>query len=243
MNKKNNELTSKMIFDYELGSFKPPMDNLFPLSSEDQETVDKFHKLYFKLLEKKPGLLISWLGVQTGKVPSDLWIYQEIISELKPDVIIECGTHHGGSAFFLASICQLIDKGRIITIDVFPRENRPNHKLIEYINGSSTSTETFKKVTSSIGDNKNILVLLDSNHSKEHVMEELKLYSKLVPIGGLLIVEDTFLNGNPSHEEFGPGPMEAIDEFLSENKEFQIDRAFERFLFTLNRRGFLRKIS
>jgi cephalosporin hydroxylase len=232
---------SQKLYQYELGSTFYEY-NHFPLSAEDQKTVDDFHKLYFRLNEKKPGLQLSWLGHQTGKVPSDIWVYQEMMAEMKPDLIIECGTHWGGSALYLANMCQLIGTGRVMTIDLYPKPNRPHHTLIEYITGSSVDPATIELVKSKAKDYKNILVILDSDHKQEHVYKEIKAYHSLVPVGGYLIVEDSFLGGHPSHKEHGPGPTEAIDQFLKENDSFVIDRSKERLLFTLNYRGFLKRI-
>ncbi len=232
---------SKVLYEYSLGDFAVE-DDLFPLSEEDQATLDNFHQMYFRLLEKKSGLQISWLGNQTGKLPSDLWLYQEMIVDLCPEVIVECGTHWGGSALFLANMCQLVGKGRVITVDLYPKPSRPNHVLIEYVNGSSVDPEIVNTVTANVGDATNVLVILDSNHSQEHVFEEIMAYKDLVPVGGYLVVEDSFLNGHPSHKEFGPGPMEAIDEFLAKDDSFRIDRGKEKLLFTLNRRGFLKRV-
>lgn len=225
------------------GEFKPVFEDHFPLSPDETKIVDDFHKLYFRLNEKKPGLLLSWMGFQTGKLPSDLWIYQELIFSFRPDLIIECGTHKGGSALFFADIFDRVGSGNILTVDLYPQPNLPTHSRIQYLNGSSISKETFSLVKDRAINYNNIMVILDSNHSRDHVLEELRLYSPFVPVGGLIIVEDSFLNGHPSHNEFGPGPMEAIDQFIKDSNDFVIDRSFEKFLFTLNRRGFLRRVA
>ena len=231
---------SQKTYDYKLGSFFVN-DEAVSLDNNEQRIVDDFHNLYFKHLERKSGLQISWMGVQTGKIPGDLWIYQEMMSKLKPDFVVECGTHHGGSAFFLANICQMLDHGRVLTIDPYPKPNRPSHKLLQYVEGSSTDPTIVQRVHETVGAAKNVLVLLDSNHTKEHVLQEINSYKDLVPVGGYLVVEDSFLNGNPSHEDFGAGPMEAIADFIGNNKNFIIDKGMERFLFTLNRNGFLKR--
>ncbi len=241
INKTSLDLDIKNEYDYEIGDFFPIID-IYPLNKTDQEIIDKFHKLYFKLLEKRSGLEISWLGYSTGKMTTDLWTYQEIITKQKPELIIECGTYKGGSTLFLASMCMMIGVGKVITIDKYPKPNRPKHKLIEYVNGGSTDTEILEYVKSKASSVKNILVILDSDHSKSHVHSEILAYKDLVPVGGYLIVEDTFLNGHPSHSDFGPGPMEAVDKFLKNNDDFIIDRSCEHFLATLNPRGYLKKV-
>jgi cephalosporin hydroxylase len=85
------------------------------------------------------------------------------------------------------------------------------------------------------------MVILDSDHAKSHVLAEIRTFQEFIPIGGYLIVEDTNINGHPTYPEFGPGPMEAVEEFLRETDSFQIDPACERFLLTMNPKGYLRR--
>ncbi|MDP2672882.1 MAG: CmcI family methyltransferase [Nanoarchaeota archaeon] len=209
----------------------------------EREIIDKFHKLYFdsNRFGKTWGNTF-WLGVQTHKCPLDCWIYQEIIFDIKPDVIIECGTKYGGSALFLASICDLINKGRIISIDINIPKNLPQHNRIKYLEGSSTSDKIIEKVKSLIGKNEKVLIVLDSNHTKQHVLDELRIYNKFVTKGSYLIVEDTHLNGHPVMPKYGPGPMEAVKEFFKENNNFIIDKTKEKLYMTFNPNGYLKKI-
>ena len=229
-------------FEYSTGSFVPEQA-AHELGKADLKVIEDFHKLYFKLLEKKSGLQLSWLGHQTGKVPGDLWLYQELLTLHKPDLIIETGTHWGGSALFLATICSLLNHGKVLSIDLYHKDPLPTHERISYLQGSSVSPEISDKVAKIVGKNKKVLVILDSDHTKEHVQKELEIYSKFIRKGDLLIVEDTFLGGHPSHPEYGEGPTEAIENFLQRNDEFYIDRSYEKFLFTLNYNGFLKRKS
>ena len=187
-----------------------------------------------------------WLGVPTVKIPFDLWVYQEIIFSLKPDIIVECGTAWGGSALFLACICEVMNHGKVITIDVaalqYSGHDRPEHERIEYLIGPSTSQGIVDKIKSEIGADDKVMVILDSDHHKAHVLKEMKIYSELVSVGSYLIVEDTNINGHPVLPSFGPGPMEAVEEFLESNGNFIIDKSREKFLFTLNPKGYLKKI-
>lgn len=210
---------------------------------KERSVVDQFHKLYFDSHRfGKTWGNTSWLGIVTKKCPLDLWIYQEIIFEIKPDVIIECGTLKGGSALFLASMCDLINHGKVITIDTKDAKRLPQHKRIKYLVGSSTSKEIVEKVKSLVGKNDKVLVLLDSNHSKQHVLNELRIYKEFVKKGNYLVVEDTQLNGHPVTPNYGPGPMEAVKEFLKENKNFVVDKNKEKFYMTFNPNGYLKKI-
>jgi cephalosporin hydroxylase len=183
----------------------------------EKDIIDRFHTLYYNS-GARTVLNTYWLGIPVAKCPLDLWIFQEIIFEVKPDIIIECGTSYGGSALFLASLCDVINNGRIITIDIKSEERRPEHKRITYLVGSSTSTEIVEKVRSLVKDKDRVMVVLDSDHRKEHVLNELRIYSKLVTRGSYLIVEDTNINGHPVYPGFGPGPMEAVEEFLKKTK-------------------------
>ena len=208
---------------------------------QKQNIINHFHELYYNSSAQTWGNTF-WLGVPAQKCPLDLWVYQEIIFELRPDIIIETGTADGGSVLFLASICDLLNNGRVITIDIEKKERRPQHKRITYLLGSSTSKEIVDKIRKQINDKDKILVILDSDHSKEHVLNELRIYAKLVNIGSYIIVEDSNVNGHPVFQKHGPGPMEAIKEFLKDDKKFIIDRSKEKFFLTFNPNGYLKKI-
>ncbi|MFA5049569.1 MAG: CmcI family methyltransferase [Candidatus Micrarchaeia archaeon] len=212
-------------------------------SKTEKNIVDQFHKLYYDSHEfGKTWTNTTWLGVHTQKCPLDLWIYQEIIFEIKPDVIIECGTLNGGSALFLASMCDLVNTGSVITIDIENRKGRPQHKRIRYLLGSSTSEEIIKQIGKLVRDTDKVLVILDSDHSKKHVLNELRIYNKLVTKGSYIIVEDTNLNNHPIDPDHGPGPMEAVEEFLKENNSFMVDKSKEKFYLTFNPHGYLKKM-
>jgi len=205
--------------------------------------VNDFHALYYDSYKLgKTWADTHWLGVTAKKCPLDLWNYQEIIFETKPDLIIECGTSLGGGALFLASVCDLVGKGRVVSVDLEGRTDRPKHSRITYLLGSSTSEEILNKFKEFIGKGSRVMAILDSDHSKQHVLEELRIYSNLVTKGNYLIVEDTNLNGHPVEPGFGPGPMEALEEFLRENKDFSVDKSREKFYLTFNPNGFLRKM-
>jgi cephalosporin hydroxylase len=212
--------------------------------------INNFHYLYYNN-DRNTWRNTFWMGVLTKKCPLDLWIYQEIIFDLKPDVIIESGTSDGGSALFLASMCDLLGKGMVVTIDVMVLDDRkeelgsryrPQHDRIVYLHGSSTSSAIVHEVEKHIKASDTVLVILDSHHVKEHVLKEIHLYHKFVTPGSYLIVEDTNLNGHPVLPEYGPGPMEALEQFLQENKEFEVDKEKQKFMLTFNPRGYLKKL-
>ncbi|MDY6803194.1 MAG: CmcI family methyltransferase [Cyanobacteriota bacterium] len=210
-----------------------------------QDIIQKYNKLYFdSFLFGKTWSETFWMGHPIFKCPLDLWIYQEIMFKLKPDVVIESGTYHGGSALYLASICDLIGNGKVITIDLtdsYGGQKKTKHERITYLLGSSTSNEIIDEVRKLIPTNSTVLVILDSDHHKDHVLDELRLYHKFVTPGSYLIVEDSHYNGNPVKQNFGPGPREAIEDFLKENSEFKVDREQEKFYMTFNPGGYLLK--
>jgi len=208
------------------------------LSPVEQATPRMFHRLYYGS-PKRTWNNTTWLGTTIMKNPLDLWVYQELLFRIRPDVILETGTHKGGSAHYLASICDLLDHGRIVTVDVTAMPGLPEHPRITYLEGSSTSPETISRMTEAASAT--TMVILDSDHSRAHVLDELAAYAPLVTPGSYLIVEDTHVNGHPVTPEFGPGPMEAVDEFLRSNPEFRIDEDCEKFYFTFNPRGYLRR--
>ena len=227
----------------EIKSFRNILKHRFFIDPKTEKgIVDQFTLLYFE--SRKVGKTwgnTCWLGVPTLKCALDLWVYQEIIYEHRPDIIIECGTKYGAGALFLATICDIVKQGNVITIDIESKGGIPKHDRITYLNGSSTSNIIVEKVKKMIEGTNTVMVILDSDHSKAHVLKELSIYNKFVTPGSYLIVEDTCVNGHPVLPEFGPGPMEAIDEFMKENKDFVIDREKEKFYLTFNPRGFLKK--
>lgn len=162
-----------------------------------EQIVDDFHRLYYDSNTFGGTWRDTfWMGVPIWKCPMDMWIYQEILFNLKPDVIVETGTAFGGSALFMANICDLLGKGKIVTVDIQDRPNRPRHERIQYISGSSTADEVVEQVRKNINGG-TVLVILDSDHSKGHVLDELRIYSRFVQEGSYVIVEDSNVNGHP----------------------------------------------
>jgi cephalosporin hydroxylase len=140
----------------------------------------------------------------------------------------------------LAHVMDALDHGAVISIDVKPAL-RPEHKRIQYVTGSSTDARLVERVL----DRRlaaPVLVILDSDHSEEHVTRELELFAPYVTVGSCLIVEDTNLNGHPIYPEFGSGPMEAVRRFCERTPAFVPDEGREKFLLTFNPRGFLKRI-
>lgn len=209
-----------------------------------EDIVRDFHRLYYD--SAATGGTWSdtrWLGRPVLKTPLDLWNYQEIVAETIPELIIETGTYRGGSALFLASVCEALGHGRVVSIDIDPPVDPPAHGRLELWTGSSVDPAILARAAKAAADARGALVILDSDHSEEHVLAELRAYSAMVPLGGYLIVEDTHFNGHPIGVSHGPGPMEAVRRFLSEDPAFEADeRRAGKFLLTFNPGGYLRRV-
>lgn len=189
-----------------------------------------------------------WMGIQAQQNPCDMWIVQEIIHEVKPDFIIETGTYKGGGSLFLATVLKNIsDVGKVITVDIERQMDAAAQlglfqERVEFIEGDSVSEEVIRRIADWVKGSRAV-VILDSDHHQEHVLKELRLYSQFVSPGSYLIVHDTSHNGHPLKTAYGKGPMEAVEEFLAENKSFISDRSREKFLMTFSPKGFLKRIS
>lgn len=207
--------------------------------------IQAFTRLYYDF-PKQTWAATKWRGVQIFKAPTDMWVYQELIHEIRPDLIIETGTCRGGSALYMADLLRLegLKNSMVLTIDIdgskcdSKLEGDPN--IIREI-GSSVSVEVFEKVKKMCEGGKKVMVILDSDHSKEHVMNELAWYGPLVSVGSILIVEDTIVNGNPVMADHGPGPKEALDEWHVFHPEFEVNLMCEKFMLTFNRGGYLER--
>lgn len=202
------------------------------------DPVGMYHRWY-RLHPERTRDKTLWLGVPIQQCPLDMQVYQRILYQTKPDVLIETGTLNGGSAYFFASMFDLIGNGRVVTIDIAPLPGRPQHPRITYITGSSASPEIVERVKTSIGPNEKVMVLLDSSHQKDHVTKELELFAPLVTKGNYLLVHDT---GGPVRPFLGPRSGEAVDEFLPHHSEFARDSSCENYGVTLLPGGFLKRL-
>ena len=198
----------------------------------------------------------TWMGRPIIQFPQDMLAMQEIIWEVKPDLIIETGIAHGGSLIYYASLMELIGKGEVIGIDIDIREHNrqdieqhPMFKRITMLQGSSISTDIVEQVKKLAKNKPTILVCLDSNHTHDHVLEELGLYSGFVSKGSYLIVFDTIIDDMPN--DFFPNrrwgennnPKTAVKEFLKENKTFEIDEQIQhKLVVSVAPEGYLKKI-
>jgi cephalosporin hydroxylase len=204
--------------------------------------VREFHKLYYPTLTHEA----FWLGVPALKCPLDCWVYQEIIFRTRPEIIIETGVCYGGSTLYMASILDLVGSGSIIAIDIDlsqVHEKVRNHPRVTLMEGSSVDATILQEVKKK-SNGKKTMVVLDSDHRAQHVLNELNSYSDMVSSGCYLICEDTNLNGNPvfSAVPYNPGPHEAMEEFIKLNGDrWEVDYGSEKYLLTFNPGGFLFK--
>jgi cephalosporin hydroxylase len=219
-------------------------DSGYLYQPSEREIVDRFHKHFY---DSQVWLTTRWLGVPTAQNPNDAWIHQEIIASVKPDFIVEAGTWNGGSAALWATILQQVNPaGRVITIDIkdyvtAAKELPIVKEKVDFLIGSSVEPAIVAEVKKRVNEKK-VLVILDSNHSKQHVLAEMKAYAPLVSKDSYMIVQDTNVNGHPVLPNFGPGPMEAVNEFLETNDQFRPDTNAERLLFTQHPKGYLKRV-
>jgi cephalosporin hydroxylase len=214
-------------------------------TSGKRRTVPLYSKEAFEIVSnqwlkigwnEKYVYTFSWMGRPVIQLPEDMIRIQEVIYQIKPDVIIETGVAHGGSLIYYASLCKIMEKGRIIGIDIEIRSHNriaiEKHELTSYITlieGGSTDDATVNKVKALVQPNETVLVILDSNHTKQHVLNELNAYSSLVTKGSYIVATDGSMKdlhdvsrGNPMW--IWDNPTEAALEFAAENPEFVIEQ-------------------
>lgn len=209
-----------------------------------QELIDSFHRLWYDAAGD--GLTwggTSYFGYKMWKCPLDMHLYQEIIYQVRPALVIETGTAFGGSALYYAHLMDQLGSGRVVSVDLKPVErNYPRHPRITYMGGkSSTDPRVVKGVAALVEwTGGPVMVILDSDHSLFHVRAELNNYAQFVTPSSYLVVEDTNVNGHPVYPSHGPGPFEAMQEWLPKHPEFSIDdRLPARMLFSMHH--FLRR--
>jgi len=234
----------------------PPLrKNVLTRKDKNTQQLEKVGLQWIKVAaENRLSYEIDWLGVPVIQAPEDLILMQELIFNVRPDIIIETGIAHGGGLVYYASIMELLNKGRVIGIDIEIREHNrkvieahPLYKRIEMIEGDSVSDETVREVKRRIAANSTVIVCLDSDHTKPHVFKELQLYQQFVRPGGYIVVFDTVVSelaklGADDKEYINNGPKEAIDQFLVMNSNFKIDEQFNKLYVSSSLNGYLKRI-
>ena len=232
-------------------------------NGEDKTTVDLYSRDGFDLLsnlyikvgaQHKIMYESTWLGRNIIQFPSDIIAIQELLWKIRPDAVIETGVAHGGSLILSASILELIGHGKVIGVDIEIRKHNleainahPLKKRIDLIEGSSISPETLNIVKSKLGDAKLVVVFLDSNHTEEHVLKELELYSQFVCPESYIVAHDgaqAWVWDIPRGKEEWKHdhPLGAIEKFLAKSNDFEIDPFYTRYGITSSPMGYLKRI-
>ena len=198
----------------------------------------------------------SWFGEPILNLPQDMFALQEIIFSTRPEFIVEVGVAWGGSLLFYSTLLESLGGGKIVGIDIYIPEDLKERigafgkvsERIRLVEGSSVDASTIEEVRAIIGKSKRGMIVLDSNHTHEHVLRELRLYSQLIGKGCYIVCGDTIIDEIPKQRHrpraWGPGnnPRTAVDQFLRENKSFRVDERIEnRLLLSCNPGGYLLK--
>ncbi len=188
---------------------------------------------------------VTWMGKRVWKNVLDAWIYQEIIWEVQPEIIVEIGSKYGGSTLFLANMLDLIGRGQVISIEIDRSSYDVTHPRVVELTGSSADPSIIEKAEG-LCRGKKVMVIHDGDHRKPQVLTDLGNYSRFVSTGSYLIVEDGIVDLYHFGDGLGfkePGPLAAVEEFVKKNRNFVIDPSRERYLLTYNPKGFLKRIS
>ncbi|MDP9174181.1 MAG: cephalosporin hydroxylase family protein [Planctomycetota bacterium] len=185
---------------------------------------------------------LKWLGYPIWQNVLDLWTIQETLAEIKPAILIECGTFQGGSAIFYAHLFDLMNHGRVVSIDNEKRHSL-THPRVEFLIGSSISQPIVEQINARVAAADGpVMVILDSDHTAQHVFREMLAYAPMVTPGSFMMVQDGVCDTLDIAQMSVPGPLAAIVEFMKHHPEFSIDRErCERFLITHHPAGWLRK--
>jgi cephalosporin hydroxylase len=184
----------------------------------------------------------SWLGWRAPGCPTDLIAYQELVTKLKPDWIIETGARTGGHPLFLASICDSLGAGQILSVHVKEIERFPQHSRITELVADPVSEDTVRRVKEVVGESPKALVILGAARVPD-LMRAFEIYAPLVPVRSYVVFEDTIMRGNPVRPDMAPGPKQAVKAILEGRDDFAPDPELERFGLTFNPGGFLKRLT
>lgn len=228
----------KLTIDTEAKTLTEEQDGqILNLDLYSKEAFERVSRQWVRVgWNQKYPYTFSWMGRPVIQLPEDMIRVQEVIFRIKPDIIIETGVAHGGSLIFYASLCKAMGRGRVVGIDVEIRAHNRKaieaHDLYPYITlieGSSTDLKIVERVSNLIKPEETVMVLLDSNHCKKHVIDELKAYASLVTLGSYIVATDGImkdLNDVPRGDEdwTWDNPTDAAIEFVKEHKEFVLEQ-------------------
>lgn len=209
--------------------------------AEHRDVIDAFHRAFYA--SRQTHGMTYFEHVPILKNPMDLWVYQDIVWDLQPTLIIETGTAYGGSALYFARQLDKLGRGAVVSIDLSPHATLPKHDRITFVQGSSIDSEIVAAVKACAATHPRVMVVLDSDHSAAHVTAELEAYAPMVSVNQFLVVEDTNINGRPVPIDWkgGPGPGPAVDAWLPNHPEFTRELLAERYLLTHHPGGWLRR--
>jgi cephalosporin hydroxylase len=184
------------------------------------------------------------MGVEAAKNPLDAWIYQELLFEVRPQVLVEIGSFKGGTTLFFAHLFDLLGEGLVVSVDIDRTQFAARHERIVTVTGDSSSSDVIGQVRA-LCKGKRTIVVHDGDHRKGQVLADLALYAPLVTPGSYLVVEDGVIDlfrPGDGIGTFEPGPLQAVEAFVAANPDFEIDESRERYLLTYNPKGYLRRI-
>lgn len=235
--------------------FASECDAEISAQASDQKVQHLAREFFNESAKHKYSYHFSWMGRPIIQLPQDMIAMQELVWRIKPDLIIECGIAHGGSILYYASLLQLLGHGEVLGIDVDIRphnrqaiEEHPMAHRVTMLEGSSISPEMVAKV-SKLAEGKKVIVVLDSNHTHEHVLAELRAYAPLTSLDSYCVVMDTVVEDMPEDAfpdrpwGVGNNPRTAVWAYLKETEDFVIDAAVhDKLLITVARDGYLRRV-
>lgn len=237
--------------------FKQEVETNLKKQGEDEAIKTSSNQFIQDSINSRYSYNFSWMGRPIIAYPQDMVAMQEIIWEVKPDLFIEAGIAHGGSIVYYASLLELIGgDGLVLGIDIDIRkhnrdliEAHPMMKRIQMIEGSSIAPEIAAQVYEVAKNKKRIMVCLDSNHTHDHVLDELKLYAPLTSVGSYCVVFDTVVEDLPKSQyndrpwDVGNNPKTAVFEFLKTNNDFVINKEIDnKLLVSVAPDGYLKRV-
>jgi cephalosporin hydroxylase len=239
----------------EFGNITSLREYVLTKKTKNTEVLKRIGLQWMKAaVENRLSYEIDWLGVPVIQTPEDLILMQELIFTVRPDVIVESGIAHGGGLIYYASMMELLNKGKVIGVDIEIREHNrkvieahPLFKRIEMIEGSSVSDETINQIKKRVPADSSVIACLDSDHTRSHVLKELQLFKQFIKPGGYIVVFDTNTSkmaelGACDRKYIDNGPEEAVQEFLKTESDFEIDTFYNKLYISYSPNGYLRRI-
>jgi cephalosporin hydroxylase len=237
-------------------AYKEECKNRVTAQGKNKELLEISSRFAAETIRAGYSYNFTWMGRPIIQYPQDMIAMQEIIWDVKPDLIIETGIAHGGSIIYYASILELIGKGEVLGIDIDIRahnraeiEKHPMSKRITMLEGSAISTEILGKIKPFVEGKKTVMVCLDSNHTHDHVLAELQLYAPFVTVGSYLVAFDTIVEDLPADLyadrpwSVGDNPKTAVWQFLKDNDDFVINNEIDnKLLVSVAPSGYLKKV-